>query len=132
MAKPNDNFLRGWCRQLRAALDEGGELGYEAAELIEEALDLFVPGDGDPESPVVDDESTPSEESDGDTRGVPSGRIRQDAGPHPRVRGVAGQVDLVSPRGPGVPRVPRGTGGGAAVLTSVERQRVLPCIPGDE
>lgn len=47
--KANYNYLVGWCRQLRQALDEGVELGYEVAELIDEAIDLITEPSSDPE-----------------------------------------------------------------------------------
>lgn len=59
--KPSDNFLRALCAQLRAALDDGGELGYEFAELVDEALDLIAGPEGDDElgdsGPGVDSEA---------------------------------------------------------------------------
>lgn len=55
MPKKSDNFLRGWTRQLREALDEGGELAYEAAELLDECADLIAPGTGDDEVGTPDD-----------------------------------------------------------------------------
>lgn len=47
VAKQEYNFLRGWLKQLRSALDEGLELAYETAELVDESLDLIAAPDGD-------------------------------------------------------------------------------------
>lgn len=47
--KSKRSFLISLCRQLRAALDDGEELAYEFAELVDEALDLITAPSSDPE-----------------------------------------------------------------------------------
>lgn len=108
MAK-SDNFLRGWCRQLREALDEGTELGYESAELLEECLDLLVPDrDTGPEMEQSDDRDGDSPE--GPLEGPLDGTVETD---QPGVPGLERRLnDALFPRGvdneAGVPRGTRG------------------------
>lgn len=119
MAKPSDNFLRGWCRQLRIALDEGTELAYETAELVEESLDLLADRDPDPEmgQPDVRDRSDAQSDADGTSAGHAEDDV---AG----ISGVGGGV--ATPRQPPVgnddtPGVPRGTSG----RTVMSRDRLV-------
>jgi hypothetical protein len=113
VAKQQDNFLKGLCRQLREAIDDGRELAYEFAELVDEALGLIQPdeqsddGDDGGEVEFTDDRAgellgeTPARSVDGSQQGD-----------LPSVPGLVGRHDPVqvgddSPRG-----VPRGTRSG--------------------
>lgn len=102
----SDNFLRGWNRQVQHALEEGTELSYEAAELIEELLELLSPGDSHPEMG----------ESDGGGRSDSETLLDATLGGHrqadlPGIPGVGSGVEplLVPERDDNPPRVPRGT-----------------------
>jgi len=112
MAKSDDNFLRGWCRQVRHALDEGTELGYEAAELLEELSELLSPGDTDPEMGQSDGTGGGGVAPPPDV--PPAGSAEADLAGVPRVGGSA-QCVRVTHRNNDASRVPRGTGD-AAVL----------------
>jgi len=123
MSKTTDNFLRGWCRQVRAALDEGTELGYEAAELILELEDLISPegdeepelddfstGDGNPGGEVVSAGRSDGAEPRADARGPDVRREQMHLPGIPGVGGHLGNLPVVHDR---TTRVPRGTRGGA-------------------
>lgn len=113
--KKSDNFLRGWCRQLREALDEGGELAYETAELVGEALDLIEPAgvDGDPGGEVVLADGDAGEDAGETGRELAHGSEQAHQPDVPGLVGVLGHVPAqhYAPAG-----VPRGTGGGAASI----------------
>lgn len=89
VAKPNDNFLRGWAKQLRAALDEGVELGYEVAELIDEALDLITDPSSDDELGMSDAGGDGSDDGDHQEPdgGLEEGILRDEPDLGGRVRG---------------------------------------------
>lgn len=114
MPKASDNFLRGWCRQVREALDDGTELGYEAAELLEELSELLVPG-GAAGDEMVSSDTDGVCEDDSDTS-------RDAEGPQqmylPGVSGVVGDMEHLRGRDDRSRSVPRGAGSGASVLTS--------------
>jgi len=114
MPKSDDNYLRGWCRQVQHALDEGTELGYEAAELIEALLDLISSRDSDSEVELADS---------GGGGGAPEAHQEPLAGAiQAHLPGVPGVGPAVEHRANGdndPARVPRGTGSGTSVLTEV-------------
>jgi len=116
----SDNFLRGWCRQLRAALDEGGELAYEAAELIDEALTLIEPsGDAGDQMGLADRDGG---EDPGEVDLATDAGHQQDDLPG-MARMGRGMVDVPSPDH-GSPGVPRGTGSGTSTFPGTLRRRV--------
>jgi len=114
MPKQSDNFLRGWTRQLRAAVDDGGELAYETAELIEECLDLLVP-DRDSDREVDDSDEDGVGGADDACASAPSGRQQND---QPGVSGLGTLLEPSPRRDNPPPRVPRGTGSGASLLAA--------------
>jgi len=117
MPKQDNNFLKGWSRQLRAALDEGGELAYECAELIDEALALLPDGEEpgsetDPPEPSLGSEG-PSDGAEGSARagGPNEGQRGMDLdavirGLVDRLHDLGGEQATLPLRGD----VPRGTG----------------------
>lgn len=118
MPKASDNFLRGWCRQLRQALDDGTELGYEAAELVEELDELLVPrGDTDTEMGQCDSDGDGADGSD--TEGDAQVTTQADL---PGIPGVGGNVEHLRGAVRGTSSVPRGTGGGVTDVTPA-----VPC-----
>jgi len=121
--KSDDNFLRGWCRQVQHALDEGTELGYEAAELILQLEDLITSGD------TGDEVDGPDDDSGGEagivSRGRLEGCIEDD---QPAIPGLGSPMDVLPSEHHTPGGVPRGTGSGASVLVvdgqAVEQARV--------
>lgn len=128
MPKKSDNFLRGFCRQLREALDEGGELAYEFAELAFEAAELIYTdetGDRDCVDTVGDTDSTQCE-APGETGGGPVSSSESPQSTLPwMVRGDADvQEQLHSSAG-----VPRGTRSGPSAGLTAQERRHRPKVP---
>jgi len=127
MAKTDNNFLKGWARQLRQALDDGDELAYECAELIEESLasvGFERPDDGDGADVDEMDDADPD---GGEVDAASSGRgLRGSEDPKPDVPGLARRVDNLRDELLGDSGVPRGTRGGAAA-TVVDGQPANIC-----
>lgn len=123
MPKASDNFLRGWCRQVRQALDDGAELGYEAAELIEELSELLIP-DRDSGAEMDSTDSIGDGPDDSDHPGNAQGPEQMHL---PGVPGVGADVEHLRGRVDRARSVPRGTGSGAPVLA--EQAPVCKRVP---
>lgn len=124
--KVNDNFLRGFCRQLREALDEGRELAYEFGELCDEALELVTPtqdpDDGDPGDQMELSDSGGSPDSGTLHRGDVDGEEQSDLPITSRMVRGDGHVPNGHDSAGGVPRGTRVRSGEA--LTEPPRKKV--------
>lgn len=105
--KRSDNFLRGFCRQLREALDEGTELAYEFAELADEAAELIDGAiDGDAGDQMVSSDTAAGQGFGGQPALHVDGQVQSR---QPVLPGVV-RGDVTLPDGDNRPAgVPRGT-----------------------